>query len=648
MTDKSKLAFRELERSITAALETYSNVHRGTGHHSMVSTRLYEQSREQVLDYLDLPPEKYTVIFCSPRRTEKFTGILKPGSFRVITGEETGLPLGVQAVAVQKKHLPEGTPLESGGGTARLMASGWVIWDKAPDKFEAGTPAIINVIAFAKALTLLKSSGPGLFHMEDKEKCAVADILYRDETDGLTGKELLDKLRATRIGIDTQVPTTAGWTRYVNLDNSASTPTFTPVWDAVRRTWRLAPETHRELIAEVGKICAGMLHAPPDTYDVIFTSNTTEAINLAADNLKRDPDTGTETVIVSSLLEHSSNDLPWRQVTPHPLIRLNIDKEGFPDLIQLEKVLAEYNRDRIHGNQRIKLVAISGASNVLGVCSDPEAIGRIVHRYGARLLVDAAQLVAHRQVDISGCDIDYLAFSAHKVYAPFGSGALIVRKALLNFNQQEMEAILKSGEENPGGIAALGKIFHLMGRIGMEVIIREEQVLHHHALSELSKIKGFKGFGIKDPDAPSFSRKAGVIVFDFKNMFSNKLAQELAIRGGIGVRFGCHCAHILIKKLVGVGPFFERFQWLIATLFTSVRFPGLTRVSLGMENSREDVDTLVRVLNEIGNGSQPDKTRSGSNERNGELTREKVTLRIEKYVNEASLRVFTDMRQVTC
>lgn len=90
-----------------------------------------------------------------------------------------------------------------------------------------------------------------------------------------------------------------------------------------------------------------------------------------------------------------------------------------------------------------------------------------------------------------------------------------------------MEAIRKSGEENPGGIAALGKIFHLMGRIGMEVIIREEQALHHHALSELSKIKGFKGYGIKDPDAPSFSRKAGVIVFDFKNMFSNKLAQEL-------------------------------------------------------------------------------------------------------------------------
>ena len=82
---------------------------------------------------------------------------------------------------------------------------------------------------------------------------------------------------------------------------------------------------------------------------------------------------------------------------------------------------------------------MSGASNVLGVCNNLAEISRIVHRYGARLLVDAAQLVAHRKVDMEGCGIDYLAFSAHKVYAPFGCGVLVVKKGLLNFSSAELE-----------------------------------------------------------------------------------------------------------------------------------------------------------------------------------------------------------------
>ena len=89
---------------------------------------------------------------------------------------------------------------------------------------------------------------------------------------------------------------------------------------------------------------------------------------------------------------------------------------------ELEKILREYNQKDQHGKKRIMLVAVSGASNVLGICNDLEEISRIVHQYRARLLVDGAQLVAHRKIEMERYGIDYLVFSAHKIYAPFGCG----------------------------------------------------------------------------------------------------------------------------------------------------------------------------------------------------------------------------------
>ncbi len=222
------------------------------------------------------------------------------------------------------------------------------------------------------------------------------------------------------------------------------------------------------------------------------------------------------------------------------LIRLPVDAEGFVDLNELETLLRAYNQKGQHGKKRIKLVAVSGASNVLGVFNDLAEISRIVHRYGARLLVDAAQLVAHRKVEMEECGIDYLAFSAHKVYAPFGSGVLVVRKGLLNFSPAELELIQSSGEENVGGIAALGKALVLLQRIGLDVIQEEEQALTGRALRGLAQIPGLKIYGIQDPDSPRFAQKGGVIVFGLKDIMPNRVAKELAEQGGIGVRYGCH------------------------------------------------------------------------------------------------------------
>jgi selenocysteine lyase/cysteine desulfurase len=603
--------FAELQQGVHAALETYSNVHRGSGHNSLISTHLYEQARGIVLEHLGLNTKKYAVIFCTPRRTEALKAQLEPGSYQSLSSQDIGLPLGVRALAVNRKALPKGAPFQAGGGTARLVSPGWVIWAKAPDRFEAGTPAIVNVIAFAVALRLIRRFGKDAFRdavaakPANAAEPAAADILYRDELENHSGRELLEALRQTLIGRGVRVPTAEGAKPFVNLDNAASTPTFEPIWNAACRTWREPGRVQGEIIQEVKTICAETLGAPSADYEVVFTSNTTEAINLAAESLRNEPNQDTETIVLNTFLEHNSNELPWRTTPGVSLLRLPVDAEGFIDLEEMETLLRAYNQEGHDGKKRIKLVAVSGASNVLGTFNDLAEISRIVHRYGARLLVDAAQLVAHRKVEMAGWGIDYLAFSAHKVYAPFGTGVLLARKGLLNFSPADLELIRSSGEENVGGIAALGKSLVFLQRIGLDVIQEEEQALTGRALAGLAQIPGITVFGIKDPDSPRFTRKGGVIAFDLKGILPNRVAKALAEQGGIGVRYGCHCAHLLVKRLVGIPPRLAQLQGLIVTLLPQVNLPGVVRVSLGIENSEADVDTLIRMLDSIARQPRP-------------------------------------------
>ncbi len=103
------------------------------------------------------------MIFCSPLSASKLLAKLVAGNYRVLSGNDFGLPLGVRALAVKRNALPASVPFQSGGGTARLMAINWVVWESAPDRFEAGTPAIINIIAFAKALRMIKKNGNNIF-----------------------------------------------------------------------------------------------------------------------------------------------------------------------------------------------------------------------------------------------------------------------------------------------------------------------------------------------------------------------------------------------------------------------------------------------------------------------------------------------------
>ena len=594
--NKTMEAYEKLRQGVLVALETYSNVHRGSGHYSMATTHLFEQARDIILQYLGLNKNEHVVIFCTPRSAEKLKTYLKSGSYQSLSSMDIGLPLGVRVLVVKRKALPGGAPFQAGGGTARLISRKWVVWAKKPGKFEAGTPPIINIIAFARALQLIRNFGENIFRFTIAEKLTAAEILYHDNLEVFSDSKLLNELRQTLIGWNIQVPTMKGIRSYINLDNGASTPAFAPIWEAVYQTWIQTDQTQKEIVREVKSVCAKALGAPAETYDVIFTSNTTEAINLAAESLRNEPAQDTEPVVLNTLLEHNSNELPWRMLQGFSRIRLSVDAEGFINPNQLETYLRSYNLNCEYGKKRIKLVAVSGASNVLGTFNNLAKISHIAHLYGARLLVDAAQMVAHRKIEMEKWGIDYLAFSAHKMYAPFGSGALIVRKGILSFSPDKINHILSSGEENAGGIAALGKAFILLQRIGFDAIQKEEQLLTARLLDGMEQIHGMRIYGIKDTKSPKFSQKGGVIVFSLKKMMADKVAEKLALEAGIGVRYGCHCTHMMIKHLLNVSPFLEQLQRMIVSLFPGIELPGVTRISIGIQNTEKDIDECIHTL----------------------------------------------------
>lgn len=581
------------------------------------------------------------VIFSTPGGADLLSAQFSPKDLIILSSSELGLPLGVRALVVRKKALPKGTPARSGGGTTKLISREWIIWAKAPARFEPGTPPVINVITFARALQIAARYGMNCFRQSGLPAVGANEILYRDELSEYHGSELLEKLRETRIGGNLMVPTHAGSMPAVNLDSSASTPAFAPVWDAYRKTLRQPRAVRDTIIGEVKSICAAFVGVSFSEYEVIFTGNTTESINLVAENLNAGSAENVEPVVVSSLLEHSSNDLPWRTVPRSSLIRLSVDKDGFFDLAALEVLLREYNEEKKHGRKRISMVALSGASNVLGTCNHLTTIGHAVRRYGASFLVDGAQLIAHRKVDMETSGIDFLAFSAHKAYAPFGCGVLVARKGFFRAGPDRSDAAIGS-EENVAGIAALGKSLNLLGRIGMDTIEHEEQEITAHALKRLSGLKDMQLYGISDPESPEFARRLGVISFNLKNIVSFRIGKELALRKGIGIRVGCHCAHITVKHILNVGPGLERFQRIMQTLIPVMSFPGVARVSVGMENGLDDLERVEEGLREISRNKE-NAGNQGTKERNPDpdrVSRSELREQLKAFYTERAEKVY--------
>jgi selenocysteine lyase/cysteine desulfurase len=600
-TERS-MALTELAQRVYAALETYSNVHRGAGPNSEATTALFERARAIVLEHFGLDGATHAVVFSDPLGANSLGAQLNPEHYRVLSSQELGLPLGVRAIAVERSALLRRWPLRAGGGTVKIVSPDSVIWSDVPNRFEAGTPAIMNVIATACALQLTRRFGPHSFQCTDAEASSIEAMLYHDDYSKHSGPQLFSALKEAVVGFGVGVPTRRGKRPYIHLDHAASTQALLPVWACVCQVWRQPQRARPQIVHEVKGICAEFLGAPPNEYSVIFTANTTEAIIVAAASLPCSVPAGIQPVVLNTWLEHNSNELPWRDVPGSSMLRLSVDDEGFVDLDELVGLLQQYNSQQRHGCQRIALLALSGASNVLGSYNNLPAICRIAHQYGARVLVDAAQLAAHRRIEMARWGVDYLALSGHKLYAPFGSGVLLVRNEIVAQQPLVWERIKACGEENVTGIAAIGKAMVLLQRIGMSTVEAEERQLTLQALQGLSTIQGVEIWGVKGPESPRIRHRGGIIAFSIRHVPHNRVAQELAERAGIGARTGCHCAHLLVKRLLRIRPWRAKtadLSLLLFPRFASIVLPGLVRVSLGIGNDQHDVSLFLRTVQEI-------------------------------------------------
>ncbi|MBN2047479.1 MAG: aminotransferase class V-fold PLP-dependent enzyme [Anaerolineaceae bacterium] len=586
------------------AVQTYSNVHRGTGHFSQVSTALYERARDEVFTYFQVSPKDHEVIFLTPARLLALLKVLPSGAYQSVCADELGLSMGVCAAAVRKDALPKGVPFETGGGIVYLVTEDFVIWAEGVERFEAGTPPVLNAILLALALKMIREEGdPQLFTRPAMDQPDWAQVLAPREWPEQVGEELLRALQQAHLGgHDCPVPTEEGSRRYTNLDGAASTPTFAPIWEAFSDTLQRPAAEQEQMVSKASRIILDFFGAAETTHEIVYTCNTTEAVNFAANCLKAEDFGEVEPVIINSTMEHHSNELPWRCGGRFQLLRADVDEDGCMDLNQIEAYLREYNLERRHGNQRVVLVSVCGASNVLGTFTDIPAISDLAHRYDARLLVDGAQLSAHHPVRMVRDKIDYYVFSAHKIYAPFGSGGLILRRELGGEIVAERNRVCRRGARNAAGVVALAKSLQLLSRIGMDCIRAYEMRLTQTALAALRKLPRVEILGMSDTEKEQFTQKGPVITFNLEGFPHNLVAKELAEIGGVGARNGCFCAHMYMIDHMGV----SKARTSLARQILKVKpqklvsnIPGMVRVSFGIENEEADIDQLISTLRKI-------------------------------------------------
>ncbi len=421
-------------------------------------------------------------------------------------------------------------------------------------------------------------------------------------------------LRSHIAGLDTLVPTVSGKRPYINLDNAASTPPLNSVLQAVNDFAPWYSSVHRgngyksrlstERYEQARQIVGQFVGANQLDHVVIFGKNTTEALNKLSFrlNLKK------KDIVLISHLEHHSNDLPWRARATVKRIRLTA--KGGIDKAHFASLLRQYRG-------RVKLVTISGASNVTGHLPDIHWFARKAHEAGAQICIDSAQLAAHRPIRMKSLSdpdhLDYVAFSGHKMYAPFGTGALIGRRDTFMRGAPEYAGggtislvtpttvdwamppdSEEAGSPNVIGAVALTEAIQTLNTIGLDAIAKHEAALTRHALKNLKDIPAIRIYGEQNPSQAA--GRSGVIAFTVKGVPSNLVAAILGFEWGIGVRSGCFCAHPYVMSLLGLD---NKGSHLIRHAVLHKRrdlVPGLVRISFGLYNTPEEIDILSSAL----------------------------------------------------
>lgn len=397
---------------------------------------------------------------------------------------------------------------------------------------------------------------------------------------------------AELVGAQTRVPLVHGGDiRYVNLDYAASAPALRCVADRVAELLPLYSSVHRGA-GYASAACTSAYEAARrdiaafagarDDDVVVFTRHTTDALNLLA--------TAVPGPAVHLDIEHHANLLPWqarggRVVTARPGLRETLDA-----------VRGELAREQA------ALLTVTGASNVTGECLPIAELAAIAHANGTRIAVDGAQLVPHRRVDLAAWDIDYVAFSGHKMYAPFGAGVLIGRGDWLNAAPPYLAgggavrevrlggtdwaaspARHEAGTPNVVGAVALATACRLVAELPAGAVREHEDSLLERLSSGLDRIGGIRILRLW----PGEAERIGVLTFVVDGWPAAHVAQYLSAEHGIGVRDGRFCAHPLLDRL-------DRLDRAAP--------PGgdpsghAVRASLGLGSGAADVDRLVGAL----------------------------------------------------
>lgn len=424
------------------------------------------------------------------------------------------------------------------------------------------------------------------------------------------------------VGLDVKVPLLDGSQReYVNFDNAASTPpllhvknvvdAFMTYYSSVHRGTGFKSQLSTHLYEAARHQVLAFVGADPGEHVCIFVKNTTEAVNKLA---RRFPYPAGRDVVLVSTMEHHSNDLPYRAVAK--VVHVAVTPDGYLDEADFDSKLEQY-RDRL------ALVAITGASNVTGIINPVHRLAEKAHRVGAQVAVDCAQLAPHRQVNLLSLEdpahFDYVMISAHKMYAPFGTGALIGRRDTFERGEPdlrgggEVEIVTtehvewsaaperdEAGSPNTVGAVALAAALAQLRTLGMNNVARHEAELTAHLLEGLNRMPDITIYGSHEP--AQTANRLGVIPFNLSGMNHFNIAAILGHEFGIGVRNGCFCAHPYLLHLLGVNE--EQAQMVRQNILHNDRreVPGMVRISFGLYNTTAEIDYLLDCLRLIQQG----------------------------------------------
>lgn len=415
------------------------------------------------------------------------------------------------------------------------------------------------------------------------------------------------------LGKDVTVPlVTGGEVTYAALDYAASAPALQRVWDDVAAYAPYYGSVHRGA-GYLSQLSTHLFESSRETVaeflgcragdQVVFTRSTTDSLNLLAAALPADCQ-----VFVFET-EHHASLLPWRDAR---VTYLNAPRTPAQAVETLERALA--GRDP-YGPA---LVCVTGASNVTGELWPVKELAAAAHAHGARIVLDAAQLAPHHPVDIAELDVDWVAFSGHKLYAPFGSGVLAGRSDWLTEAEPYLAgggasrqvarradggvdvewhttaARHEAGSPNVIGVYSIASACKALTEAGFDSLVAREQRLVSEVRAGLAEVPAVKVLSLFGDDAP----RVGVISFVVEGWNSSHFAAALSAEYGIGVRDGLFCAHPLVRTLLGSDP------QDVGECGAPEAEPGqkslnAIRVSFGAGTPDEHIERFLRAVKEL-------------------------------------------------